>query len=493
MQPKLELLDQELIARILTEAFALLWGPGVKVQAPAALELLASAGARVEGEIVHIPEAVARQALATVPHEFCLYDRQGHPAVHYAGDAVHFDPGSSCTHVLDAETREHRLSQAADLVRLVQVTEMLPQYAAQSTAVVCNDVPQDMGDLYRLFLVLLYSNKPVVTGAFTVRTTQVMIDLLAADSGGRVALKAKPRAVFDVCPSPPLNWSAFATQNLVDLARAWVPAQMVSMPLAGATAPVTLLGAIVQHAAESLSGLTIHQLAQPGAPIVWGGAPAIFDMRWGTTPMGAVETAMITAGYAQIGKHLGLPTHAYLGASDAKIVDAQAGLESGVSAVLGALAGINMISGAGMLDFLACFSVEKLVVDAEAIAMAQRLLQGLQPRTATLATAAFAQVGFQSDFLKLKETRQLFKLEQSLPSPVIDRGSLRAWQEGGCRDTLARAQARLRELLASYQRPELAPAVQRELYAIVEGEARCLGLERLPGVPTRTQINADPR
>jgi trimethylamine--corrinoid protein Co-methyltransferase len=191
---------------------------------------------------------------------------------------------------------------------------------------------------------------------------------------------------------------------------------------------------------------------------------------------------MITAGYAQIGKYLGLPTHAYLGASDAKIVDAQAGLESGVSAVLGALAGINMISGAGMLDFLACFSVEKLVVDAEAIAMAQRLLQGLQPRTATLATATFAQVGLKSDFLKLKETRQLFKLEQILPSPVIDRGSLRAWQECGSTDTFARAQARLQELLASYQRPELAPAVQRELYAIVEHEARRLGLERLPGV-----------
>ncbi len=148
MQPKLELLDKELIARVLAEAFALIWEPGVKVQALAASELLASAGARVEGEIVHIPEAVARQALATVPHEFCLYDRQGNPAVRYAGDAVHFAPGSSCTHVLDPETREHRPSQAKDLVRLIQVTEMLPQYAAQSTAVVCNDVPQDMGDLY---------------------------------------------------------------------------------------------------------------------------------------------------------------------------------------------------------------------------------------------------------------------------------------------------------------------------------------------------------
>ena len=91
---------------------------------------------------------------------------------------------------------------------------------------------------------------------------------------------------------------------------------MVSMPLAGAAAPVTLLGAVVQHAAECLSGIAIHQLAKAGAPIVWGGAPAIFDMRKGSTPLGAIETAMIDAAYAQVGKSLGLPTHAYLGASD---------------------------------------------------------------------------------------------------------------------------------------------------------------------------------
>jgi hypothetical protein len=90
------------------------------------------------------------------------------------------------------------------------------------------------------------------------------------------------------------------------------------------------------HAAECLSGITIHQLANPGAPIVWGGAPAIFDMRKGTTPMGAVETAMIDASYAEVGKSLYLPTHCYLGASDSKLVDAQAGLESGMSALLGA-------------------------------------------------------------------------------------------------------------------------------------------------------------
>jgi trimethylamine--corrinoid protein Co-methyltransferase len=269
----------------------------------------------------------------------------------------------------------------------------------------------------------------------------------------------------------------------MDLARARVPAQMVSMPLAGATAPVTLLGSVVQHAAESISGVTIHQLANPGAPIVWGGAPAIFDMRQGTTPMGAVETAMIDVSYAQVGKSLGLPTHCYLGASDAKIVDAQAGLESGVSAVLGALGGVNMISGAGMLDFLACFSVEKLVIDAEAIAMAQRLLAGVEQRTATLATEMFVGMNYKGDFLKQKVTRQLFGKEQHLPSPVIDRGSIRTWQQAGGLDTFARAKARVKDLLSAYQQPALPSEVERELRGIVEREAKKAGMDKLPALP----------
>ncbi len=371
MRPRLEVLDPKLVGRVLEEAFQLLMEPGVRVRDAEVAELLAAAGARVADGVAHIPEAVARKALASAPHEFFLHDRGGRPAVHYGGDDVHFDPGSCCLHVLDAETGEHRASQSADLARLVQVAEALPQYAAQSTAVVCGDVPQEMGDFYRLFLVLWYSEKPIVTGAFGAENLGLMVELLAADAGGREALRKKPRAVFDVCPSPPLNWSEFGARNLVELARAGVPAEIVAMPLAGATAPVTLAGSVVQHAAECISGIAIHQSAAPGAPVVWGGAPAIFDMRTGNPPMGAIESAMLNLAAAQVGKSLGLPTHGYLVASDAKVADAQAGMESGISAVLGALAGINMISGAGMLDFLACQSAEKLVMDAEAIASAR--------------------------------------------------------------------------------------------------------------------------
>jgi trimethylamine--corrinoid protein Co-methyltransferase len=203
-------------------------------------------------------------------------------------------------------------------------------------------------------------------------------------------------------------------------------------------------------------------------------------MRHGTTPMGAIETAMIDVAYAQVGKSLGLPTHTYLGASDAKLVDAQAGLESGVTAVIGALGGINMISGAGMLDFLACQSAEKLVVDAEAVGMALRLVEGIQVHTDTLALEMFESIGFRGDFLKQKITRQLFPKEQYLPSAVLERGSIRAWEEGGRLDTFARAKARVRELLAAYQRPPMDPDQERELRSMVERLARHAGMDSLP-------------
>ena len=477
MRPKLQLLDNELVARILDEAFELLASLGTRVGAPEAIELLGSAGATCANDIAHIPRRLVERALESVPGEFFLHDRSGTPVVHYGGDEVHFDPGSSCLNILDPGTQQPRPATSADLVRLVQVTEMLPQYAAQSTAMVCNDVPSEIGDWYRLLLVLWYSEKPIVTGAFSAATLKIMIELLAVDSGGADKLQGKPRAVFDVCPSPPLHWSEFAAHNMIELARAGVPAEIVSMPLAGATAPVTLSGAVVQHAAECLAGITIHQLAKPGAPVVWGGAPAIFDMATGNTPMGAVETAMLNLGCSQMGKSLGLPTHGYLVATDGQQIDAQAGIESGGSALLGALAGINMISGAGMLDFLACHSIEKLVIDAEAISSAQRLISGIQPQTESLALGMFAKAGLHGDFLKLKETRALFRKEQHFPSAVIDRSG-----DANAPDILERARRRVLELVESYCKPVMPSEVEDGLQQVAMREAGAIGVKHLPAI-----------
>jgi len=258
MQPKLTLLSNEMIARILEEAYELLRCPGVKVQNPEARDLLAEAGAILypDNQVIGIPAVLIHKALDSVPREFYLYDYDGNPAVHYGGDSVHFDPGSSGIAMLNPETLEHETTETRHLIRLLKVAEQLQQYDAQSTAVICQEVPKDIQDSYRLYLTLLYSKKPIVTGAFTNKTVQEMIDMLAVFAGSPEAAREKPRAIFDVCPAPPLIWSNFGSGNLIALARAGIPAEIVSVPLAGAAAPVTMLGTITQHTAECLAGIT---------------------------------------------------------------------------------------------------------------------------------------------------------------------------------------------------------------------------------------------
>jgi trimethylamine--corrinoid protein Co-methyltransferase len=485
MRPTLKILSESLVDQIIAEGMTLLRDPGVRVHNEEARRLLAAAGADVDaGKLVaRIPEEIARQALSTTAHEFDLFTLDGRPAVHYGGDAVHFDPGSAALAILDPRTNRQRVPTTADFVRLVKLVEQLPAIDAQSTAMICGDVVPEIGDLYRLYLALNYIRKPIITGAFRTDTWWTMKEMLAAVAGGDAALAARPIAVFDVCPSPPLLWSDLTCQNLIDCARAGIPSELVSMPLAGATAPVTLAAAVVQHTAECLSGIVIGNLARPGARIVWGGSPAAFDMREGTTPMGDVATWMIDCAYAQVGKRLGLPTHAYLGMTDAKVIDVQCGLESAGGTLLGALAGVNMISGAGMMDFESCQSLEKLVIDAELIGMAKRLIRGIEPRDEPIALTLFHKLGHRADYLAEPHTLKWFSKELYLPSAVIDRATTDGWLRGGATTAADRAAERVRTLLASYQPTQVPAGLRAELRAIATKTAQKFGMDALPPLP----------
>jgi trimethylamine--corrinoid protein Co-methyltransferase len=482
---KLELLDTDTVDQIISEGIALLENLGIRVHNQEALEILANAHAKVDfqAQIARIPETLIRQALKTAPYEFTLFDLNGDPVVHYFGDKIHFDPGSGGLTIIDSQTERPRLPLTNDFIKFVKLVETLPQVDAQSTAFVCSDVAPEIGDLYRLYLALNYMNKPIITGAFRKDTWWTMKEMLSAVAGGDQALAQRPTAVFDVCPSPPLLWSDTTCQNLIDCARFSIPAQLISMPLAGATAPVTLAGAVVQHTAESLSGVVIHQLAKEGAPIVWGGSPAILDMREGSTPMGAVESWMISAAYVQVGKALGLPTHAYMGMSDAKIIDAQCGLESMGSNFVAALSGANVISGCGMHDFESCLSFEKLVIDAEMIGMLKRFVKGIEVRDDPIALSIMQKGGHKGDFLTLAHTRKWYREEQYLPSEVIDRASYEGWKNRGKKSTFERARDRVEKLLPTYQPTEMTKELRQELRAITLRAAQTFGMGSLPPLP----------
>jgi trimethylamine--corrinoid protein Co-methyltransferase len=298
--------------------------------------------------------------------------------------------------------------------------------------------------------------------------------------GTEAALAARPLAVFSCCPTAPIKWSDVTSQNVIDCARHAIPVEFVSMPLAGFMSPVTLVGSLVQHTAETLSGLVISQTARPGTPVLWGGSPAIFDVRYETTPMGAIETMMMDCAYSEIGHFLGLPTQAYISLSDAKQLDAQAGLETGIGATLAALAGINSVSGPGMLDFESCHSLEKLVVDNEICGMTQRLLRGIEPREDFPARPLFEELLREKHVLIAKHTRRHMREEIVWPGPVIDRANRARWLEEGGLSLGTRARQEVARLVAAYQPPGLDAAVTDELTRIMQAEARRCGLDALP-------------
>lgn len=480
-RPKIEFLSKRFVEKIVTEALALLERHGVFVENAEAMELLWSAGQKIDrtGQRAFIKADLVDDCVSAAPAVIRVYDRSGRERFVVGRDEVHFDPGSAAVRLLDHATQSERKAVTEDVVKFARLTDALPNFDFQSTGLVSSDVPSEIAGVYRLYIALHFSTKPVITGTFRVEEFGPMAEMLAAVRGGADKLAEKPLAVFDACPSPPLRWSNLTAQSLIDAARAGIPSELISMGLTGATSPVTIAGTLVQHVAENLSGVVISQLANRGAPVIFGGSPAGFDMRRGTTPMGAVETMMIEAAYAQIGKSLGLPTHAYMALSDAKVNDAQAGFETGMGAVLAVLAGVNVVSGPGMLDFESAQSLEKLVIDNEICGMAKRLIQGIAQRDEPLALDLFERFAMETQFLTMPHTRKWYRVEHTFPV-ITDRETYDAWVALGKKTIAERAAEEAARRLRAEVENLPRKSIRQELERIMNREAAKAGFRGLP-------------
>jgi trimethylamine--corrinoid protein Co-methyltransferase len=467
---------------ILGEAREVLREIGVEVAHPEVAEMLLAGGATRDPSSgrIRIGAGLIDGSLASAPDSFKLHDRDGAVRADLGGMRVHFTPGSAAINVLDEATGKIRPPVTRDYIRYARLVEKLPAIDYPSTALIPGDVPEQISDSYRLYLSLVHGAGPVVTGAFTIEAFQVMVDLLLAVRGNGKTLAEKPLAIFSCCPTAPLKWSDVTSKNVIDCARYRIPVEFISMPLTGFAAPGTLVGTLVQHSAETLSGLVISQMAAPGTPVLWGGSPAIFDYRYETTPVGAIETQMIDCAYAEIGKRLGLPTQAYTSLSDAKRLDTQAGLESALGALLAALAGINSVSGPGMLDFESCLSLEKLVVDHEICAMVKRLVRGVEEREGDFpAIPHFQALLSEGHSLIADHTRRWIRQEVHFPEPVIDRMNRSRYVEEGSRPLDERARDQVEAHLKAA--PNLIDAGRRgRLDEVMVRAARAAGMDRLP-------------
>jgi len=316
-----------------------------------------------------------------------------------------------------------------------------------------------------VYPILKNSIKPIITGAYSIDGLKDMIKMTKIVMDEE-AIK-KPIFSNMCCPTSPLALGTLVCQAVMECAKEKVPTVVISAPISGATSPATLAGTLVQHACEVLSAIVLGQVVRSGSSFIYGGSPGILDMRYGNFSMGATESNLMNCAHVEIGKYFGLPTHAYLGLSDSKIADAQAGIEATSGITLAVLTEVNAVSGPGMLEFESCQSFEKLVTDNQICEMAFRLKRGVQVSAETLALDLIKEIGPGGHYLASKHTHEWFRKEQLIPSAVIDRTKRENWEKLGCKDTAQRAREIAKKIISEHKPEPLPKEAERKLDNII--------------------------
>jgi len=484
MRPNLQILTDDLIHKILDETKRIMAETGIDIRGKKLRQRLFDHGLKTNssGDRVLFTPEVVDAAIASTPKSFKLFDRDANVHTEIGGNNVHFVPGSSGLKILDHRSGETRLSNSTDFIEYARLCDGLENISYLATAFSTNkDIESQVSDAWRLYMCLSTSKKPVVTGAFTENGVPPMVEMMQFFRSDRQQLIEKPLSIFTITATGNFRYGDDSCQNLLDCVEAGIPVEIVPVTLMGLIAPVTLVGALVFHCVDVLTGLTMAQIIKPGAPVLFGGAPATFHMKSASSPMAAIEAQKLNAAYVQIAKSLQLPTQAYMALSDSKMLDAQAGGETFSSALLASIAGVNSVSGPGMLDFVLTFSLPKLVFDNEVCGQALHFVRDTQVLDDLPTSDLVDELIREDHLITSPHTLKHWPEELYLTNPVIDRMNRETWEEGGSKELYQRACSEVEERLANYSPIETEPLIDAAMRNVVK--QGLISQDKLPTLP----------
>jgi trimethylamine--corrinoid protein Co-methyltransferase len=480
----MSVLSDDQIGKILAEAKRLMAETGMEIRGETMKKRLQDHGLKTDktGKRILFPPDVVDKAIADAPSSFTLFNRDGDPYTDIGGDNVHYVPGSSGLKILDHRSGETRLADSTDFIEYARLCDGLEHIAYLATAFSTNkDIESQVSDAWRLYMILTTSKKPIVSGAFSEHGVPRMADMMQMFRNDRDDLVAKPMSIFTITATGNFRYGEDSCQNMLDCVEAGIPVEIVPVTLMGLIAPVTLVGALVFHCVDVLTGITMAQIIRPGAPVLFGGAPATFHMKAASSPMAAIEAQHLNVAYVQIAKSLDLPTQAYMALSDGKFLDAQAGGETFSSALLAAIAGVNSVSGPGMLDFVLTFSLPKLVFDNEVCGQSLHFVRDIEVLDDLPTADLVADLMRDDHLITSPHTLTHWPEELYLTDSVIDRENRESWEKAGGPTLEQRATKEVEQRLAAYQPIETDPAIDQAMRDIVV--AGFESQEALPGIP----------
>jgi trimethylamine--corrinoid protein Co-methyltransferase len=464
---RLTVLPEDSIRAIHNSALEVLESTGVAINTEEGRNIMVDGGCKLRGNNeVLIPSGLVEKALTTVPSSITLYDRLGNPRCVLEGWKTSFGTGSDCPFILDMETDEKRKCTYEDVAGGALICDALKNIDFVMPVGIVSNRDAGSADVYAVLATMLNTVKPVVFTAHNKRNFQTSLKLAAAVSGGMQKLQEKPTVCLYAEPTSPLKHMPEATDKLIHASRMRIPVVFTPCPLGGATAPATAAGILTQAVAECLSGIVLHQLVNPGAPIIFGGVLYMMDMSTTITPYGSPELHQLCAALTDISRYLNLPMFGTCGCSDSKRVDAQAGMEVGFSVLMSSLTGQNLTHDIGFLESALITSYEMYILSDEAIGMAKHIAGGITVTYETLATDIIAEVGHKSNFLDHEHTLKFFRKELFFPG-IMDRNNYTQWENRGSKTMDARLKEMAAEILNSHKPEPVGKAVLKQLENII--------------------------
>ncbi len=447
-------LSDDQIWEIRQAAFDVLEKTGCNVLHEGALKLLKKAGAIVKGERVRVGRYIVEQCIRTAPKGFTIYDRDGNRAMEVEGRKSYYGTSTASPNTKDALTGELHETRVADIALGAKVADALPNIDWVMPMGSSQDVPALAADVYEFEAVVTNTAKPIVFIGYSPRGVEMVYEMAAEVAGGLENLQQRPFLLAYPEPISPLVIPAEVVDRMfvaADLRMPQIPGSSVQL---GATGPVTLAGGIAQMIAEGLMSLVLIQLRQPGAPCCLSGNISVFDMSSALLSIAAPEMSLGLAAQAEVAQSFGLPTWGLAGATDAKVLDAQAGIESAFSILAQGLAGLNLIHDVGYLDMGMVCSAEMLVMGDEVIGMAKRFIRGVDVNAEMLARSVIEEVGPGGHFLQEDHTLRHFRQELWMPS-LLTRQHSAIWREAGAKDMAQRVREKVREIVEGHEAPPL--------------------------------------
>lgn len=460
-RPQLKVINDYQIQQIHQATLEVLERTGVEISHPQALEILHGAGARVEGTRVRIPSWMVADALHKAPTRVVLGNRTGERTVHLEADKSWYGPSLDCVDYLDPSTNERRRFVSDDCRVTATLADALPNYSWVMTIGMADDVDPDIADRVIAKQVFKHTQKPLVFCCKDGNSLKDVYEMALLIAGGKEAFDQAPTIVQYSEPISPLLYYNPAVDKIIYCAENNIPQINFPAPQFGSTGPATFAGNIVQGSAESLSGLVLAQLVNPGAPFIYGAFTTVMDMRTTIFSYGAPEISLMKAAMSQMAQFYQLPFFGTAGAADAKFPDTQAGAEAAFSLLSAALIGANLVHDAGSwLDHGSLASPAYMVLINEILYMVKQYLNGITIDEESLAIDLIDKIGPGGHYLNEDHTMQHFK--DIWYSDLFDRKVYDVWLEEGGHKFDQRLQAKTEELMKHQPEP-LADDILQEL------------------------------